>query len=646
MNAERPKYRAFISYSHRDRAVAGWLHRAIEGYRLPAKLVGRPTPIGTAPRRLTPVFRDRDELPASGDLGSELTAALERAMFLVVICSPASAASRWVGEEILAFKRMHGDGRVLALIAAGEPGASADPARLADECFPRPLRLRMGADGRLSDVPAEPIAADIRPGADGRRLAHLKIVAGLTGLGLDDLVQRDAQRRTRQLAMVAAGSLSAAVGTGALAIYANTQRIEAQAQRIEAERQRNIARQEAATARAASDFLVDTFNVANPGSKNPRLISAVDILGISAKRARYQLASQPVVLARVLDTFGRSYNNLGVSDSTLGMLQPTIPTLLKAGPSGVSALLTLSQATLNTGKTDEALKVILLAEKLLKSKPDRYPYLQGMIHYNRGRILLEQGKSKEGLANLDASLVFFKRSSETKDGEYADLYANRGIARSDDGNLIGADRDLQASLKIYQHSFGDNSMKTAYGWFALGANTLAAGSHALAETQVARAIAIERHVLDPTNPILANALATYGEILRNLRRLPQAAAAQQEAIRIYRASYKGPHYLIGASDVYLALVERDRGRTKAALALLDDAKLNYDASYKREHPNHGDLLVHRATVLARAGRRAEAYRDCDQGMVILNRTLGADAAFTKQMGAMCTMIRAGGTPTG
>ena len=29
------RYRAFISYSHRDRAVTAWLHRALEGYRLP-----------------------------------------------------------------------------------------------------------------------------------------------------------------------------------------------------------------------------------------------------------------------------------------------------------------------------------------------------------------------------------------------------------------------------------------------------------------------------------------------------------------------------------------------------------------------------------------------------------------------------------
>ena len=34
------RYSAFISYSHADTAVARWLHRALETYRLPKGLVG------------------------------------------------------------------------------------------------------------------------------------------------------------------------------------------------------------------------------------------------------------------------------------------------------------------------------------------------------------------------------------------------------------------------------------------------------------------------------------------------------------------------------------------------------------------------------------------------------------------------------
>lgn len=70
--AIEPQYRAFISYSHADSAVATWLHRALETYHVPTNLVGKETPVGPVPRRLTPIFRDRDELAASGDLSTGL----------------------------------------------------------------------------------------------------------------------------------------------------------------------------------------------------------------------------------------------------------------------------------------------------------------------------------------------------------------------------------------------------------------------------------------------------------------------------------------------------------------------------------------------------------------------------------------------
>ena len=65
-------YRAFLSYSHGDKALAKRLHREVESYRIPANLVGKSTLVGKVPRRLRPIFRDREELPASGDLSAEL----------------------------------------------------------------------------------------------------------------------------------------------------------------------------------------------------------------------------------------------------------------------------------------------------------------------------------------------------------------------------------------------------------------------------------------------------------------------------------------------------------------------------------------------------------------------------------------------
>src|SRR5271165_4683038 len=100
------RYRAFIAYSHQDEAWAKWLHKALETYRVPARLVGTKTEVGAIPPRLAPIFRDRDELPSSPDLSRKINEALAQSEHLIVICSPHSAASRYVNEEIITFKRL------------------------------------------------------------------------------------------------------------------------------------------------------------------------------------------------------------------------------------------------------------------------------------------------------------------------------------------------------------------------------------------------------------------------------------------------------------------------------------------------------------------------------------------------------------
>jgi WD40 repeat protein len=183
------KYWAFVSYSHRDQAWADWLHHALETYHVPRRLVGRDSPAGPVPRRLYPVFRDQDELPSSPNLSGAIDLALRQSRYLIVIASPYAAVSRWVDQEIERFRALGRAERVLCLIVDGEPHAHQQPDKGLLECFPPSLR---SADG------VEPIAADVRPGKDGKPAARLKLIAGLLGVGLDELRRRE--RRRQQLA--------------------------------------------------------------------------------------------------------------------------------------------------------------------------------------------------------------------------------------------------------------------------------------------------------------------------------------------------------------------------------------------------------------------------------------------------------------
>ncbi|WP_419815845.1 tetratricopeptide repeat protein [Glacieibacterium sp.] len=620
--APGPRYRAFISYSHRDNAAAEWLHRGLEAYRIPRQLVGADTRLGPAPARLAPIFRDRDELAASADLGREITAALDASAFLIVVCSPAAAASRWVEQEIVAFKRLRGEDRVLALIVAGEPG-SADR-----ECFPRALRFKLD-----SDIPAEPIAADLRPGGDGRRLAQLKLVAGLTGLRLDALVQRETQRRLRRVTAVAVAALVGMACAAALALYAN-------AARLEANEQRRIAERESATARAASDYLVGTFALSNPATDNPRTITALTILGRSAARARTELANQPVVQSRLIAALGKALNNLGLLTEAQQAIELSLPTIRRVGVDGAEAQLTLADTYLKQGRLDAAAAMLRSGRDSLGSDLKANRSQRAFADMTEGRLWVARSDPARGLAAFDRALAQYRSVQPPQSRNLAVALANRGILLSDDGQFDAAEASLTEALAINRRTLGENHLLTGQGWFALAQNAFLAGKLPLAETRIARALAIERRMLDGDNPIIADSLSMRGQILQGQKRLPEAAAALNQAIAIYRARFGGPHYLIGIAEIYLALIESERGRTAAALRILDDAKLNYDASYGKLHANHGDLLVNRATILARAGRLAEARADCAAGLVILGKTLGPQASFTKQLTQTCAKLAA------
>lgn len=197
------RYWAFVSYSSKDARTARWLHRRLETYRVPRDLVGRPGRDGAVPRRVFPIFRDRDELPLSADLGASIEDALCASRYLIVLCTPDAAASRWVNEEIRYFKALGREDRILAVMLRGEP----------DQCFPPALRFRVAGDGTVTDERVEPVAGDLRRGGDGRRRVLLKALAGITGLGFDAFARRESRRvRRRRAAAFVAASILAAMG--------------------------------------------------------------------------------------------------------------------------------------------------------------------------------------------------------------------------------------------------------------------------------------------------------------------------------------------------------------------------------------------------------------------------------------------------
>ncbi|MEM7205217.1 MAG: SUMF1/EgtB/PvdO family nonheme iron enzyme [Planctomycetota bacterium] len=189
------RYTAFLSYRTADRRQARWLHRSLEGFRVPRDLIGKEGELGRVPDRVGRVFRDRDEARTAADIETVIAAELAASEHLIVLCTPrATEPGSWVGREISLFRKQRPGGRILAVIGDGEPPA----------CFPPELTSSASGDR------VQPLAADLRPrkkgGGDTPYKAIVKIVAALIGVRFDDLWQRAKRRRLLQTLAASAGA--------------------------------------------------------------------------------------------------------------------------------------------------------------------------------------------------------------------------------------------------------------------------------------------------------------------------------------------------------------------------------------------------------------------------------------------------------
>lgn len=162
--------------------------------------------------------------------------------FLIVLCSPNSARSQWVNREVAWFKINRDPKKILTLIVGGEPMASLIAGREGEECFPKTLLMKIGADLLPTEELEEaPLAADARETGDGKRGAKLKLAAAMLGVGLDILVNRDNRRRAERRRLIMTGMAASIAVLGGLTVFAFTQRDAAVAARKDAEFQRDEA---------------------------------------------------------------------------------------------------------------------------------------------------------------------------------------------------------------------------------------------------------------------------------------------------------------------------------------------------------------------------------------------------------------------
>jgi len=172
------KYFAFISYSSKDTEWGKRLQRKLESYRMPATLCSER---GWERTPIKPVFFAPTDIQPGG-LTEELQERLRASRNLIVICSPNSAKSEWVGKEIEFFHQLGRTKHIHFFIVDGNPHSGTPDT----ECF-NPIIDTLGLPEILGANIHEKIYRWLWM---NKERAYVQLISKLLGVEFDAIWQR------------------------------------------------------------------------------------------------------------------------------------------------------------------------------------------------------------------------------------------------------------------------------------------------------------------------------------------------------------------------------------------------------------------------------------------------------------------------
>lgn len=321
-----------------------------------------------------------------------------------------------------------------------------------------------------------------------------------------------------------------------------------------------------AEANEALEFLVSVFEVADPALSLGETVTARELLDRGAEKLRRELDGQPASRARLLDTVGRVYGQLGLYDTAETTLEEALEIReLHAEPlERAETLAHLADVHWQRGQTDEARELY--------------------------RRVLEIRQRELGPRHL----------------QVADTLDDLGMVEEIAGRYDAAAPLLEHALELREELAGPGSEEVADSLSHLGILHLDRGRHVQAEPYLRRALEIREALLEPLHPEIPRALNGVALALAGQGRNEEAIEVHRRALDLRRTALGEGHTEIGQSLTNLANALGNVGRDNEALALLRQAVALWEQTLGPENPRTAIAVFNLGEAEWKAGRRGEA----------------------------------------
>jgi eukaryotic-like serine/threonine-protein kinase len=442
---------------------------------------------------------------------------------------------------------------------------------------------------------ASELAAEIE-----RHLRHEPVMAGAPS----KIYRIRKYIRRHKLGVVAAAvvMLAILIGTAGMAIGL-----------LRAMRAERRALEDAATAKQVSDFLVDLFKVSDPSQAKGNTITAREILDRGSKKIEEALTGQPPVQARLMETMGTVYRDLGLYPQAQAMLEKTLQLKRKIyGNDHLSVadtLLYLGIVYEDQGKYNEAASLFrqsldIRSKKLKPDDPEVARSLNSLaIAY------YDQGKYAEAEPLLERSLAIKEKAGDSDNLDVVNTLINLGILKRAQHKYEEAETISKRALALAEKRPGDERPDmTATIVNNLGSLYEDQGRRAEAEPLYLRSLAIWEKMLGPNHPDVAIALHNLANLYRNLGKYAQAEPLYLRSLAIWEKTLGPDHPYVGISLRERANLYRDRGKYADAEPLYVRSLQILEKSLDENHKDVTETIEDYILLLRKMNRAEEALQ--------------------------------------
>jgi len=435
----------------------------------------------------------------------------------------------------------------------------------------------------------------------------------------------------RHRAAVVGGTLVLAALVGGIVARS----LEAQRANLEAA----AARRAEAESQEVVGFLIELFQVNDPGTSRGETVTARELLDRGAERIRSRLGEQPLTRARLLDTIGVVYRQLDLPEPAVPLLEEAVAIRERElGPDHPEIATSLDHLgdVYWIGGDYPAAEATLERALAIREK------VFGPEHLLVADVLDHLGSVYEIQAKFDAAQPLFERALAIRERElgpeHEDVAASLddlGICRLDQGDGAGAEPLLRRALAIREKVFGPDHPEVA-----VSANGLAGAIYSQGRLEEAlafhqRALAIREKVYGPEGAPVAQSLNNVANLYLDLHREQEGEAALLRARAIWEKVLGPRHARLGIVDYNLADLYRSRGELARAEALFRSTLEIWEGAYGPVHPRLALVVENLARTLHDEGKRGEAVDLCRRALAMQEQLRGADSEPAAKVRAEC-----------